>query len=425
MSLRPPTTAIGGRRELMRKNSYKIGVDVEGGRRRREDDLIEIRKSKREDNLNKKRTQQQQFQERQPSVAGFGFVGNNQQQRQAGFSEPDKLDIQTMIGDLWSDNPEAQLNSTTKFRKLLALEHNPPIDEVVKAGVVPRFVEFLARHDLPQLQFEAAWAVTNIAAGTSEHTRALIEHGAIPMLVQILSSGNADVREQAVWALGNIAGDSPGHRDIVLSQGALVPLLSQFSDHSKQSMLRNATWTLYNFCRDQPSIPSEQIRLALRVLQHLIHSTDEEILKDACWALSHISNGTNDKIQAVIEAGVCPRLVILLLHPSPGVYTPSLRTIGNIVTGEDEQTQVVIDNQALSCFHQLLTQNYSKYIKKETCWAISNITAGNVDQIQAVIEASLIGPLVHLLRHAEFETKKEAAWAITNASCRGVNEQIR
>ncbi|MCL7041285.1 hypothetical protein MKW94_007726, partial [Papaver nudicaule] len=314
--------------------------------------------------------------------------------------------IWTMIGDLWSDYPEAQLESTTtKFRKLLALEHDPPIDEVFKASVVPRFVEFLARHDLPQLQFEAAWAVTNIAAGTSEHTRALIEHGAIPMLVQILSSGNADVREQAVWALGNIAGDSPG---------ALVPLLSQFSDHSKQYHT-----TLYNFCRDQPAIPSEQIRLALRVLQHLIHSTDEEILKDACWALSHISNGTNDKIQGVIEAGVCPRLVILLL------YTPSLRTIGNIVTGEDDQTQVVIDNQALSCFHQLLTQNYSKYIKKETCWAISNITAGNVDQIQDVSEASLIGPLVHLLRHAEFEPKKEAAWAITNASCRGVNEQIR
>lgn len=56
------------------------------------------------------------------------------------------------------------------------------------------------------------------------------------------------------------------------------------------------------------------MRPALPVLQQLIHLNDEEVLTDACWALSYLSDGTNDKIQAVIEAGVCPRLVELLLY---------------------------------------------------------------------------------------------------------------
>ncbi|RZC46072.1 hypothetical protein C5167_039013 [Papaver somniferum] len=73
---------------------------------------------------------------------------------------------------------------------------DPPIDKVIKAGVVPRFVGFLARNDPPQLQFEAAWVLTNIAAGTSEHTQVVIQHSAVPTLVQLLSSGNADLREQ-------------------------------------------------------------------------------------------------------------------------------------------------------------------------------------------------------------------------------------
>jgi importin subunit alpha-6/7 len=51
----------------------------------------------------------------------------------------------------------------------------------------------------------------------------------------------------------------------------------------------------------------------LPALQHLIHSQDEEVLTDACWALSYLSDGTNDKIQAVIESGVFPRLVELLM----------------------------------------------------------------------------------------------------------------
>lgn len=52
---------------------------------------------------------------------------------------------------------------------------------------------------------------------------------------------------------------------------------------------------------------------ALPALERLIHSNDEEVLTDACWALSYLSDGTNDKIQTVIEAGVVPRLVELLL----------------------------------------------------------------------------------------------------------------
>lgn len=66
---------------------------------------------------------------------------------------------------------------------------------------------------------------------------------------------------QAVWALGNIAGDSPKYRDLVLGHGALAPLLAQFNEHAKLSMLRNATWTLSNFCRGKPQPQFEQVGL--------------------------------------------------------------------------------------------------------------------------------------------------------------------
>jgi len=80
------------------------------------------------------------------------------------------------------------------------------------------------------------------------------------------------------------------------------------------------------------------------------------------------------------------------------VLVPALRTVGNIVTGNDMQTQVIINCGALQCLLQLLTSSHKKSIKKEACWTISNITAGTKEQIQNVLDAGIAAPLVYLLQ---------------------------
>lgn len=130
-------------------------------------------------------------------------------------------------------------------------------------------------------------------------------------------------------------------------------------------MLRNATWTLSNFCRGKNPQPEwELVSPALTVLSKLIYSHDDEVLIDACWAVSYLSDGANEKIQACIESGLCRRLVDLLNHKSTAVQTPALRSVGNIVTGDDLQTQVVIASGALPSLLSLLSSPKDG-IKKE------------------------------------------------------------
>ena len=409
-------------RTAQRKKNFKKTLDPNVSRLNRESTTISIRKSKKDENLSKRRqmgTHPSDPNGPMPSGAASSAVTAPSSAHQA------KLDnLPQMVAGVMSNDINHQTEYTTAFRRLLSIEKNPPIQQVIDAKVVPRFIQFLQNDAAPSLQFEAAWALTNIASGTSDHTHVVISEGGVDIFVRLLASGNDDVREQAVWALGNIAGDSPPCRDQVLNSLAMQPLLGQLNQNSKLSMLRNATWTLSNFCRGKPQPKFELVRPCLPTLAQLIFSVDEEVLTDACWALSYLSDGQNEKIQKVVEAGVCRRLVELLLHPSAAVQTPALRTVGNIVTGDDLQTQIIINFNVLPCLLSLLGSP-KKGIRKEACWTISNITAGNTEQIQSVIEHNLIPPLIQLLANAEFDIKKEAAWAISNATSGGSAEQIK
>mmetsp|Transcript_102498 Transcript_102498/g.187262 ORF Transcript_102498/g.187262 Transcript_102498/m.187262 type:complete len:658 (+) Transcript_102498:59-2032(+) len=339
----------------------------------------------------------------------------------------EQLDV--LRGLLMATSPTYRICAAREIRKLLSIEHNPPIDTIVGLGVVPRLLELSQDTSSPELQFESMWALTNIASGTNQQTQAIVDLGAVPVFVQLLAtSSENDLCEQTVWAIGNVAGDSTAYRDLCLGNGALTPIVKILNSETcaaSLSLMRNATWALSNLCRGKPPPLLDLIKPALDTLDSLLHHDDVEVLTDACWAVSYVLDSTFDGVEAGIQAGICPRLVELLAHPTPQVQSPALRAVGNIAAGSDRQTETILNCGVLPMLKKLL-QHAKKSIRKETCWMLSNILGGTVEQTDAVIDAGLLPMILDMLRGDEtHDVAKEAAHCLGNASSHGKAKHVQ
>ena len=137
---------------------------------------------------------------------------------------------------------------------------------------------------------------------------------------------------------------------------------------------------------------------------------------DTVWCFSFVSESILESAGSIIKAGSLPYLIQLITSTDLNILSPALRTIGNIVAGEDDlQTQAVIDAGVLVPLKKLLDTGRGS-VRKETCWIVSNITAGTPEQIRAILENDLFRSLVHILHTNEFKIAKEACWAICNAT---------
>jgi len=290
-----------------------------------------------------------------------------------------------IIQALNSNNLFQEYFGVIGLQKLLCAE-DPPVKRAFKAEILPKLVEFMQRGDQPKLQREAALAITNLASGaTGEQMKQIFGSGATPVLVMLLESPDNEVKEQAIWALGNMSADWAEARDHTLKAGAIYPLIRIIEEAISEgnlSQVKNGTWALSNLCRGKPLPAYNMTKDAMPVLARVIMTQDDaDILADAIWPLTFLSDGS-DRIQGILDTGVVPFLAKLLDHSSLVVMMPSIRTIGNLLTGTSEQTNFVMAVPGMMEGISRLLAHKKRAIRREAVVALSNIAAGTPESLE-------------------------------------------
>jgi importin subunit alpha-1 len=326
------------------------------------------------------------------------------------------------------------------------------------ADAIPTLISLLSSPNR-EVYEQAMWILGSIAAGDATTAAAaaaaaadnektvsardvILAAGVMNQLIRCLEGHPQNLSLQRIgsWTLSNLV-------DGIFQTGSSHKSGSSSASGSHGNATAGGGATANNNTAKSEYSSADEIDMTtlLPILRRLLQSSDSEVLSYTCWTLSHLCDGPASHIAAVVttppkskvapKGGLVPRLVELLMHLSWRVTKPALRTIGNIVCAEcsddsgigvtTDYTEVILDCNAVPRLKELITHS-NREIQKEACWTLSNIAAGTVDQIQAVIDSGAIPPLVNLVQHkkTDQEVRSEACWVVLNATSCGSDSQI-
>ncbi|KAI9011724.1 armadillo-type protein [Hyaloraphidium curvatum] len=342
---------------------------------------------------------------------------------------------------LYSEVRDDHLRAVVLLRKFCCISEPEGewnnVRAVVNLQAMPRLIELLGGKDAHVI-YETSWLMTNICAGPSSYTVAVMKAGAVPVLVDLLKSPAWRVRWQAIWNLGNILGDSssvkatafshaPDMIDRMVRATDLTHVIDPDAEEyelANTSVLRVCVWAIGNSARwDNKESDVERLSVALPLLLRLLHSTDDpQLLTEVLRTLKYVLHEPRyDCVAEHIDEKLTGRLSELLKylpHGEDSLTILVLRVLTNLSSGSDDQTQLVLEEQNVLDLLPEMMSHRNASIRLHSSMLLSNFCAGTSDQVQHVFDAGLLTPMVAGAQELEDDWKvaRELIWALSNTT---------
>ncbi len=321
--------------------------------------------------------------------------------------------FQEIINAFHSQDIKQKYGGLVGIRKLLSLPSSP-IQELIDIGIIPELIALLDNSPA-EFQYESLWCLTNIASGTSDQANSIVVKGGIPKIIKLMDSSIEELKNQATWIIGNLASDSPKIRDSLIREKVFDKLLTILASTNQPQLIKQCNWAMSSFFRVKPIPPYELVKKSIKMIARamVMLPKDTEFLTDACFMLSFMTEHYKSTIKDLIELELVPNIIKCLDIDVQYIQLSCLRVVGNIASGNANQTQRLIEWDVLDYLKKTIF-NQKKNIRKESAWIISNIAAGTQKQIETLISQNFLPILDESIQKDEPEIKKECIWAVCN-----------
>ncbi|TQS31662.1 hypothetical protein Golomagni_08053, partial [Golovinomyces magnicellulatus] len=257
-------------------------------------------------------------------------------------------------------------------------------------------------------------AATVLTSHPDENRQQLVNAGAIPVLVQLLSSSDVDVQYYCTTALSNIAVDGNNRRKLASSEPKLVQYLVNLMDSSSPKVQCQAALALRNLASDEKYQLDIVRANGLQPLLRLLQSSYLPLILSAVACIRNISIHPMNE-SPIIEANFLKPLVDLLGSTSnEEIQCHAISTLRNLAASSDRNKALVLDAGAVQKCKQLVL-DVPVTVQSEMTAAIA-VLALSDDLKSHLLNLGVCDVLIPLTHSPSIEVQGNSAAALGNLS---------
>ena len=310
------------------------------------------------------------------------------------------------------------------IRKLLC-ENEPPIEIIYDNNIIYGIIELLNEKYSVEFKYQALWCLINITYWNKKGSRIIRKAGGIDKIISLLNNNIDEIKEMALWCLENMLPDSLKIQNYLVNKKVINILMTLLSTNNNKKIISHCVSIIkvlikpyYKKKKDTADI-NKLINIISKLIMEIKYFPEDNIIKyiyqDSCFLLSYISEHFKDYKETFLENGIIQYIIELIKNPiienDEYIFLTLLKIIGNVINGNVNQTQQILNYDILPILKKYITNN-NKIIQKEICWIISNIVADTEESMIKVIDNGFFPLLLQIFENNDAETRKDVIFAL-------------
>ena len=330
------------------------------------------------------------------------------------------------FADFFSNDISLKYKSLVCLKKILLSKADLNEEEIAKIkNEIHLFSEvqflndcfLLLNNSYPEFQYEALLCLNGLINCVEEYSNFIVSKGGLNIIIKLFDSDIIEIQENSISLAGNLMIQNPEKISQFISLKGFQKLTNILSNSQNSSIITQTLITISNCIKfGSFDINYNIVKPLIKPLARtfLFIKNNDKFISEATWLLGSLSEKYYQIKEEILQSGIIPIIISLInKNSSKYVILSSLRIIGNIITGNANQTQEILNLGILNILKETLFHDKSS-IRKETAWILSNICSGTQKQIEMIIDNGFFELFIKCIKNDSLEVKNEIIWAITN-----------
>ncbi|KAF6372542.1 sperm associated antigen 6 [Rhinolophus ferrumequinum] len=247
----------------------------------------------------------------------------------------------------------------------------------------------------------AAHVVSHCKSRKRELSQAVVDAGAVPLLVLCIQEPEIALKRIAASALSDISKHSPELAQTVVDAGAIAHL-AQMILNPDAKLKRQVLSALSQVAKHSVDLAEMVVEAEIfPVVLTCLKDKDEYVKKNACTLIREIAKHTPELSQLIVNTGGVAAVIDCIGSCKGNIRLPGIMMLGYVAAHSENLAMAVIISKGVAQLSICLSEETEDHIKAAAAWALGQIGRHTPEHARAVAVTNTLPVLLSLYMSTE------------------------